>query len=151
MKRKTLINISKKTFINVSILLVGLLLFSIIMTFIVPKGDFGLLPDGSVNYLEYIPRSNQSGISLVKGLFAPVLVFFSSDGASLIALSLFLFFISAAFQVMNDTGGIRSIVDVVAHRFRERRTLLLILFRFFSTASVRFWAFSKRCLPCFPL
>ena len=127
MKRKTLINISKKTFINVSILLVGLLLFSIIMTFIVPKGDFGLLPDGSVNYLEYIPRSNQSGISLVKGLFAPVLVFFSSDGASLIALSLFLFFISAAFQVMNDTGGIRSIVDVVAHRFRERRTLLLIL------------------------
>lgn len=127
MKRKTLINISKKTFINVSILLVGLLLFSIIMTFIVPKGDFGLLPDGSVNYLEYIPRSNQSGISLVKGLFAPVLVFFSSDGASLIALSLFLFFISAAFQVMNDTGGIRSIVDVVAHRFRERRTLLLVL------------------------
>lgn len=127
MKRKTLINISKKTFINVSILLVGLLLFSIIMTFIVPKGDFGLLPDGSVNYLEYIPRSNQCGISLVKGLFAPVLVFFSSDGASLIALSLFLFFISAAFQVMNDTGGIRSIVDVVAHRFRERRTLLLVL------------------------
>ena len=127
MKRKTLINISKKTFINVSILLVGLLLFSIIMTFIVPKGDFGLLPDGSVNYLEYIPRSNQSGISLVKGLFAPVLVFFSSDGASLIALSLFLFFISAAFQVMNDTGGIRSIVDMVAHRFRERRTLLLVL------------------------
>ena len=127
MKSKTLINISKKTFRNVSALLVGLLLFSIIMTFIVPKGDFGILPDGSVNYLEYIPKSNQNGISLVKGIFAPVLVFFSSDGASLIVLSLFLFFISAAFQVMNDTGGIRALVDVVSQRFKEKRTLLLIL------------------------
>ena len=127
MKKKTLINISKKTFISVSALLLGLLLFSIILTFVVPKGDFGVLSDGSVNYLEYIPRSNQSGISLVKGIFAPVLVFLSSDGASLIVLSLFLFFISAAFQVMNDVGGIRSIVDVVSHRFRERRTLLLVL------------------------
>lgn len=127
MKRKTLINISRNTFISVSALLLGLLLFSIILTFVVPKGDFGVLPDGSVNYLEYIPRSNQSGISLIKGIFAPVLVFLSSDGVSLIALSLFLFFISAAFQVMNDTGGIRALVDVVSHRFRERRALLLVL------------------------
>ena len=127
MKKKTLINISKKTFISVTALLFGLLLFSILLTYLVPKGDFGELPDGGVNYLQYIPRSNQGGISLFKGLLAPILVFTSSDGASLIVLSLFLFFISAAFQVMNDVGGIRSLVDAVSQRFKERRTLLLIL------------------------
>ena len=62
MKKKTLINISKKTFISVSALLLGLLFFSIILTYLIPKGDFGVLPDGGVNYLEYIPRSNQVSI-----------------------------------------------------------------------------------------
>ena len=126
MKKKTLINISKKTFISVSALLLGLLFFSIILTYLIPKGDFGVLPDGGVNYLEYIPRRNQGGIPLLRGILAPVLVFLSSDGASLIVLSLFLFFISAAFQVMNDVGGIRTLVDAVSDRFRERRALLLV-------------------------
>lgn len=126
-KGKTLISISKKTFFSVSTLLVGLLFFSIILTYIVPKGDFGTLSDGSVNYLQYIPRDSQRGINLIKGIFAPVLVFLSSDALSLIMLSLFLFVISAAFQVMNDTGGIRSIVGAVSDKFKDRRNLLLVL------------------------
>ncbi len=126
-KKKTLINISKKTFLSVSALLVGLLAFSIILTYVVPKGDFGTLPDGSVNYLQYIPRDSQRGINIVRGIFAPVLVFLSGDGLSLIMLSLFLFVISSAFQVMNDVGGIRSIVGAVSGKFKDRRNLLLVL------------------------
>ena len=62
MKKKTLISISRKTFFSVIALLLGLLTFSIILTYIVPKGDFGTLADGSVNYLEYIPRENQKDL-----------------------------------------------------------------------------------------
>ncbi|MBO4394281.1 MAG: hypothetical protein J5800_08055 [Spirochaetales bacterium] len=127
MKKKTLISISRKTFFSVIALLLGLLTFSIILTYIVPKGDFGTLADGSVNYLEYIPRENQKGINLIKGIFAPLLVFFSADGLSLIMLSLFLFVISSAFQVMNDVGGIRSLVGAVSDKFRDRRYKLLVL------------------------
>ena len=151
MRKKTLINISKKTFISVSALLLGLLLFSIILTYIVPKGDFGVLPDGSVNYLEYTPRSNQGGISLIRGILAPVLVFLSSDGASLIVLSLFLFFISAAFQVMNDVGGIRAIVDAVSTRFRERRALLLVLVSFLFYCFGSFLGLFEEMLTMLPI
>ncbi len=126
-KKKTLINISKKTFLSVSALLVGLLAFSIILTYVVPKGDFGTMADGSVNYLQYIPRDSQKGISIVRGIFAPVLVFFSSDGLSLIMLSLFLFVISSAFQVMNDVGGIKALVVSISERFKDRKSLLLVL------------------------
>ena len=126
-KKKTLINISKKTFLSVSALLVGLLAFSIILTYVVPKGDFGTMSDGSVNYLQYIPRDSQKGISIVRGIFAPVLVFFSSDGLSLIMLSLFLFVISSAFQVMNDVGGIKALVVSISERFKDRKSLLLVL------------------------
>ncbi len=124
---KTLINISKKTFIEVTVLLCVLLIVSVILTYLVPKGEFGVLPGGETDYLAYRRLDRQSGIPLWQGLLAPLLVFGSSDGVKLIVLSLFLFVISAAFQVMNDVGGIHALVGAVSDRFRERRKLLLVL------------------------
>lgn len=126
-KRKTLINISRKTFIQVTALLLGLLIFSIALTYVVPKGKFGSLPSGEVNYLEYIPIEDAGGISVIRGIFAPVLVFASGDGLTLIMLSLFLFVISASFQVMNDVGGIKALVGAVSERFMSKRYVLLVL------------------------
>ena len=129
-KKKTLINISGKTFIQVTGLLLGLLILSIILTYIVPKGHFGLLPSGEVNYLDYIPSDEAGGIPVIKGLLAPVLVFASGDGLTLIMLSVFLFVISASFQVMNDVGGIRALVGAVSRRFMNRRNVLIVLVSF---------------------
>lgn len=126
-KRKTLINISRKTFIQVTALLLGLLIFSIVLTYVVPKGKFGTLPSGEVNYLEYIPIEDAGGISAIRGILAPVLVFASGDGLTLIMLSLFLFVISASFQVMNDVGGIKALVGAVSERFMSKRYVLLVL------------------------
>ena len=129
-RTKTLIHIPEKLFIEVTVLLGVLLLISILLTWILPKGEFGVLPDGGTNYLEYISREDLGGIPVWKGLLAPVLVFASSDGLTLIMLSLFLFVISAAFQVMNDAGGIRTLVGAVSDRFRARKKLLLLAVSF---------------------
>lgn len=126
-KRKTLINISRKTFIQVTTLLLGLLVFSIVLTYVVPKGRFGTLSSGEVNYLEYIPIEDAGGISVTRGILAPVLVLASGDGLTLIMLSLFLFVISASFQVMNDVGGIKALVGAVSERFMSKRYVLLVL------------------------
>ena len=126
-KKKTLISISRKTFIQVTGLLLGLLVFSIVLTYLVPKGCFGTLADGSVNYLEYIPMEGADGIDILRGILAPVLVFTSGDGLTLIMLSVFLFVISASFQVMNDVGGIRALVGAVSQRFVNHRYVLLVL------------------------
>ena len=126
-KRKTLINISRKTFIQVTALLLGLLILSIVLTYVVPKGKFGTLPSGEVNYLEYIPIDGAGGISVIRGILAPVLVFASGDGLTLIMLSLFLFVISASFQVMNDVGGIKALVGAVSERFMSHRYVLIVL------------------------
>ena len=151
MKKKTLINISKKTFIQVTGLLVSLLIFSIILTYIVPKGTFGTLPDGSTDYLTYIPRSDVKGINLVRGIFAPVLVFLSSDGLTLIMLSLFLFVISASFQVMNDAGGIRAIVESISGRFRQRRNALLVIISFLFYCFGAFLGLFEEMLTMLPI
>lgn len=126
-KNKTLINLSTKTFLQVVILLFVLMLAAIVLTYAVPKGEFGVNADGTADYLDYKPIEGAKGIPVWKGLLAPILVFGSSNGLTLIMLSLFLVTVFAAFQVMNDVGGIRALVGAVAARFRKRRALLLCM------------------------
>ena len=150
-EKPTLINISRKSFIQVTLLLLALLAFSIALTYILPKGQFGLLPDGEPNYLDYMRRDDLGGIPLWKGVLAPVLVFGSSDAPALIVLSLFLFVISAAFQVMNDVGGIRALVGAVSERFRERRGLLLVLMSFLFYCFGAFLGLFEEMLTMLPI
>ncbi|MBR6427193.1 MAG: YfcC family protein [Clostridia bacterium] len=129
-KASTLINISVKTFIQVTVLLLCLTALAIALTYIVPKGSFATLPDGSADYGSYSELYDKKGIDPVKGIFAPFLVFASEDGLTLIMLSVFLLVISGAFQIMNDVGGIRSLVDTVSSRFGKNRVLLAVAVSF---------------------
>ncbi len=149
--KPTLINISRKSFIQVALLLLGLLALSIALTYVVPKGQFGVLPDGQTNYLDYVRRDDLGGIPLWQGVLAPFLVFFSSDGLTLVMLSLFLFVISAAFQVMNDVGGIRALVGAVSDRFRDRRGLLLVLIAFLFYCFGSFLGLFEEMLTMLPI
>ena len=149
--RPTLISISKKSFIQVTLLLLGLLILSVALTYVIPKGEFGVLPDGETDYLDYVRRDDLGGIPLWKGLLAPVLVFASGDGLTLIMLSLFLFVISAAFQVMNDVGGIRALVGAVSERFRDRRGLLLVLMSFLFYCFGAFLGLFEEMLTMLPI
>lgn len=127
MKReRTLINISKKTFVQVILLLFALLVLSIVLTYVLPRGTFPRDPEtGEITDYNGYMQTDDSGIPLWKGLLAPVLVLISN--IELIMLALFLFVISASFQVMNDVGGIKAIVENVSGRFRNHPTLLLVL------------------------
>ena len=150
-KERTLISISEKSFIQVCCLLLGLLVISVILTYVVPKGAFGTLTDGSPDYLDYIRLDDKGGIPIWQGLLAPILVFFSDDGLSLFMLSLFLFVVSAAFQVMNDVGGIRTLVGAVSERFRGRRNLLLILMSFLFYCFGAFLGLFEEMLTMLPI
>lgn len=122
---KRIVDLSTKTFIQVTALLLALMIAAIVLTYVIPSGSFGVNPDGTTNYLEYTKTEGVHGIPWYKGLLAPILVFFSDNGLTLIMLSLFLIVIFAAFQVMNDVGGIRVLVGAVADRFKSRRMLLV--------------------------
>ena len=49
-----LIDLPKKTVVQVTALLVSIMLVSIVLTYIIPGGQFGTLPDGSPDYSVYV-------------------------------------------------------------------------------------------------
>ena len=149
--QKKLIDISQKTFIQVVLLLAGLMLLAILMTYIVPKGTFGVLPDGGPDYLKYHEISGAKGIPIWQGLFSPALVFLSDDGPTLLMLSLFLMVISAAFQVMNDVGGVRALIGAVSRQYQNRRRLLLAIISFLFYCFGAFLGLFEEMLTLFPV
>ena len=150
-KEKTLISISAKTFIGVVILLAALIAVSAVLTYVIPAGEFGTLPGGGTDYSSYTPKEGRGGIPILQAVFAPVLVFFSSDGLTLIMLSLFLMIISAAFQVMNDVGGIRSLIGNISVRFRDRRKLLIVALSFLFYSFGAFLGLFEEMLTMLPI
>lgn len=128
MKNK-IIDINKKSFISIVIMLEILVIMAILVTYLVPKGMFGTITDSAGNtitdYNNFISLPNSKGINIFKGLFAFVLVLFSDDGLSLIMLSLFLLTISGTFQVMNDNLGMKVIVNKLVEKFKNNKKLLI--------------------------
>lgn len=123
-----LINISKKTFISVLVLLALLMAAAIILTYVVPKGTFGTTAvDGEEvpDYSTYTPLPDEEGIPVWKGVLSPVLLLGGADGITVIMLSLFLLVIAGTFQAMNDNGGVRTIIGRIISKFEGRKFLLL--------------------------
>ena len=126
MNDKNLINISKRTFLSVCILLLSLIIVSIILTYIIPRGEFGVITStNETDYSSYHVLENEKGIAIWKGLLAPFFVLGTSDGISLIMLSIFLLVITGTFQAMNDNNGIKVIVKRIIEKFKKRKFLLL--------------------------
>ena len=112
-KNNRLINISQKAYLIALIMLTTLIVVSIALTYIIPRGGFGMMMvDGEAvyDYNDYYTLPEERGIAIWRGLLAPILLLGSSDGISVIMLSLFLLFIGGAFQAMSDCGGIKAIV-----------------------------------------
>ena len=102
-------SIARKSFAGAFFMLAALLVFSVVLTYVL---------------------SDASKVPVMKGILAPVLVFFSDDGLSLLFLSLFIMTISAIFNVMQEQGGVRAVVNAVAKRFENKRLGLVVIMSF---------------------
>lgn len=132
-KENRLVNISRKSFISVLILLLALMALSVVLTYVLPKGAYRTaVVDGEpvTDYQSYIPLENESGIPVWKGVLAPFLLLGGGDGINIIMLSVFLLVIVGTFQAMNDNNGIKAMVDRVISKFKGRRFLLLSIVAF---------------------
>ena len=152
---KKIIDINKKSFFGIIIMLEALVVFSIIITYIVPKGIFGTTVDefGNIitDYNNYIKLTDISGINIFKGLFGFILVLFSSDGLSLLMLSLFLLIISGAFQIMSDNKGMHVIVNKLINRFINKKFILVALLTLIFMCFGSFFGLFEEVLTLLPL
>ena len=122
---KNLINISKKSFISVLIILFSLMIGAYILTYVIPSGAYDRL-DGNIipDTFTYISGDN---LPIYKILTAPFEIFASSDGLTVIMIIIFLFVLGGFFQVMDKTQGIIVIIKKLIIKYKEKKYLLIRL------------------------
>ena len=78
-KKRKLVDIGTKTFISVFAMLFALIVLSIVLTYVLPKGEFGTTVNDKgeavADYGTYIKLENQSGINIFKGIFSCYIIY----------------------------------------------------------------------------
>jgi len=125
-ENKNLINISKRSFFSVLIILISLMIGAFILTYIIPQGAY--LRDSGGNVIpgsfEFLTGQN---LAVYKLFTAPFEIFGSSDGITVIMICIFLFVLGGFFTVMEKTNGIKVIIKKLILRFRDKKHLLIRL------------------------
>lgn len=122
-----IIHYSRRIFLTSVGVLVAFMIVSIVLTYVLPKGHFEQLPDGTINYNNYVELPDASGINIFKGIFAPMMMFTADGWIQPLMLILFLLTIAGVFQVMIDCGGMQAIVRRFVNKFKTRKMLFLCL------------------------
>lgn len=150
-KNSKLINISKKTFIAVAILLFLLMVAAVVMTYVLPKGEFFVNAEGVVDYTHFINLGRNGGIPIWKGILSPFLLLGADGGITIIMLCIFLVVIASVFQAMNDNNGIKVIVERIIKRFKNKKFLLLCVVAFIFMVFGAFLGLFEEMLTLLPI
>lgn len=123
-ENKNLININKKSFFSVVIILLSLMVVVFIMTYIIPQGAYNVDADGNI-IADTFHYTDNINLPIYKLLIAPFAVFASSDGLTIIMICVFLLVLGGFFQVMENTNGIKAIIRKMIERFQNRKYVLI--------------------------
>ena len=112
-KEKAYSNISVQSFLTVAIILLALLFFCGCLSYFIPQGSFARDVEGNILPGTY-EAGKVEGIALWRILTAPLRVFASEDGITIVMISLFLLIMSGVFNLLEKTGGIKTFIFHIA-------------------------------------
>lgn len=142
--------ISRRSFFVVVVLLLAIILFSWIMTYIVPQGQYARDENGMIIDGTFV-QSPAKGIALWRVLTAPLRVFISEDALTIIMISVFLLIMSGVFNLLEKTEGLRVIIGRTVKQFSSRREIVLALITLLFMAFGSFFGMFEELVTLLPL
>lgn len=150
MENKNLINISKKSFFSVLIILASLMVVAFLLTYLIPQGNY--IRDAADNIIPgTFTFSNAGNLPIYKLFTAPVEIFFSSDGLTVIMICLFLVVLGGFFTVMEKTNGITVIIKKLIIRYKDQKYLLIRLIVLMFMAFGAFFGVFEESIALLPI
>ncbi|MCL2752320.1 MAG: hypothetical protein FWE62_06175, partial [Firmicutes bacterium] len=124
------IKFAKRSFISVVCILLGLIVTVGVLTFVIPAGQYQAGADGKVTDV-FVFGAARNRLPVWRWFTAPFEVWGSKDGINLAFLSLLLLIMGGAFFVIDQTGGMRAMINALIRRFSKRKYILIWAVTFF--------------------
>lgn len=121
------LRIGKRSFVMAFLIILGLMIFSGILTRVVPAGSYERqISEGVARVVPGTYREvARPDYPAWRWLTAPVEVLFAPGNIVLITIILFLLLVGGAFSLLEQAGVLRALLSELVNRFRERRYLLM--------------------------
>lgn len=123
-KEEAFSHIGKKSFFVVVSLLLAIMAFVGFLTNVVPQGSYQRDEEGMIINGTFV-QSGTKGIAFWRIITAPFRVFASSDGLTIIMISVFLLIMSGVFNLLDKTGGIRVVIGKTVRKFSNKKKVVV--------------------------
>lgn len=149
-ENKALININKRSFINVLIILFSLMVIAFVLTYLIPQGSYQRTIDGEIiaGTYQLLPRDN---LKIWEFFYAPIGLLLSSDGLNVIMISLFLFILGGFFTVMDKSKGIIVIIKKLVDKYSHNKHLLIRIITLFFMLFGAFFGIFEESVALLPI
>ena len=150
-KEKAFSTINLNSFIVIVAILSLILIIVGVLTYIVPKGTYQFDKDGNIIAGSFQYLNQSGGVPIWKIVLAPVLVFASDNGLTIIMISLFLLIMSGCFNVMEKTGGLKALISRALNTFSSKKTVVIMIAVLFFMAFGSFFGMFEELVALLPV
>ena len=151
---KSGVQISTKAFLQALLIIFALMMLSGILTRVVPSGQFARTIEpgrGEVILPDSFSFTDQPGLPVWRWFTAPVEVFFSPDGVTILGIIIFILLVGVAFAVMERSGILNFALATIVTRFGDKKYTLLLVLTFFFMALGGFFGLLEEVVPMVPI
>jgi uncharacterized ion transporter superfamily protein YfcC len=146
-------HISRKAFLQAFVILLVLMVVAGILTRVIPAGKYDrvevagreVIDPNSFTYIE------QPDYPAWRWFTAPLEVLFGPDGATVIAIILFILLVGVAFAILDRSGILKAAIPRLAQSFGGRKIPLLLAITFFFMSLGAFFGIFEEIIPLVPI
>ena len=149
-KEEAFSHIGKKSFFVVVSLLIAIMALVGFLTNVIPQGSYQRDEEGMIINGTFV-QSGTQGIAFWRIITAPFRVFASSDGLTIIMISVFLLIMSGVFNLLDKTGGIRVVIGKTVRKFSDKKKVVICATTFVFMAFGSFFGLFEELATLLPL
>lgn len=141
-----------KSFLAICSILVAVMIFVGILTYVIPAGAYQLDERGKVIPGSFTLIESQTTLPAYRWITAPVeALLFGSGNMSIIQIIAVLLVLGGSFQVLDRTGGLYAMVQVIIHKFYNHRYRLIWVINLMMMLLASCFGLQEELLILFPI
>ncbi len=153
-EEKNGLNIRTKSFITAIGIILGLMVLTYVLTFVLPGGEYARAIDANGNSVIDIEggfKYIDGGMPFWKWALSPILVLTAEGSGTIIAVIAFLLVIGGVFNALNECGLMNYMLNKIVNKYRGVKYILMAVLCFFFMAMGSLVGSFEEVVPMAPI
>ncbi len=146
------VKIGLKSFITICLILASVILLVGILTFVIPSGSYGLDSAGNIIPDSFEFHESTTRLPFYRWISAPVeALLFDKNNFNIIQIIAVLLVLGGSFKVLDKSGGLYAVVQMIVHKFYTKRYRLIWIINLFMMLLASLFGLQEELLILFPI